>query len=244
MHIIKLDAIDSTNSYLRQLLKEEALANLTVVVAEEQLQGRGQRGTMWLSEPHKNLTFSVLIKPFALKASNQFYLSMCVSLALSVAVKKYVKSDIWIKWPNDILAGKDKIAGILIENMLYDSKIKNSIVGIGLNVNQRVFPQSLKQVTSLKLASDRTIDRTILLSLIIEELKKNLLLLDSQSYDELKSAYLKRLYKFEQPAMFERKNNTVFLGKIVGISKEGYLIIELDNGTTEQFALKEIKFAQ
>lgn len=241
MHIIKLDAIDSTNSYLRDLLKKDVVPNYTVVVAEEQLKGRGQRGTSWLSERFKNLTFSILIRPKGLKASDQFYLSMCVSLSLISAVKKYVKSNFEIKWPNDIMAGKDKVAGILIENVLQDTFVKHAIIGIGLNVNQELFDTSLNNVSSLKNIGGQTIVREMLLNDIISSLKENLNALFKKNHDRIKSDYLNSMYKFMEPSMFKTRKGALFLGKIIDVSEEGYLVVKKDNDTIDSFDLKEIK---
>jgi len=148
MNIIKIDAIDSTNSYLKKLATNGTINSYTVVVAKHQTAGRGQMGTLWVSEANKNLTFSFLIKFNSFKSTSQFYLSMAVSLGVLLAVNAVVKSSFFIKWPNDILADKDKVAGILIENTLRGNFIKQSVIGIGLNVNQKNFSKSIGNVTS------------------------------------------------------------------------------------------------
>ena len=118
MNIIKLNAIESTNLYLKKLAVEKAVESYTVVTARYQSAGRGQMGSAWLSEKGKNLTFSILIKFSKFEIEHQFYLSMAISLGLLAAIRVHIASPLFIKWPNDILADKDKLAGILIENII------------------------------------------------------------------------------------------------------------------------------
>jgi len=243
MNIIKLNAIDSTNSYLKELAINNEISSYTVVVAKHQTAGRGQMGTVWLSEDDKNLTFSILIKISNFKVSHQFYLSMAVSLGVLKAVKTKVTMPMFIKWPNDILAEKDKVAGILIENMLSGTAIKQSIIGIGLNVNQKQFSVTLKNVTSLMNITGETIDKEQLLETIVNNIQYYVEFIEQNEFYKLKELYLNSLYKYKIPSMFEENNGAIFLGKIIDISKEGKLVIELENETIRKFNLKEIKFA-
>ena len=116
MHIIKLNAIDSTNSYLKELTSKQTVENFTVVMAENQTNGRGQRGANWEVETGKNLTFSVLIKDVLLNFEEVFNLYVVVAVSLFQTFIKLKIPDLSIKWANDILSDKKKICGILIEN--------------------------------------------------------------------------------------------------------------------------------
>ena len=152
MNINKLNAIDSTNSYLKQLSVGDGLDDFTVVVTEHQTQGRGQMGSVWESEHSKNLMFSVFKRFKDLKVDSHFYVSMAVSLAVCDALKLFHLKQLKIKWPNDILSEQKKICGILIENVIKQERIQSSIIGVGLNVNQVNFTNlpnaaSLKQLT-------------------------------------------------------------------------------------------------
>ena len=142
------------------------------------------------------------------------------------------------------MADKDKVAGILIENMLNGSFVKHAIIGIGLNVNQLVFPENLEHVTSLKLLSGQEIDRNGLLQTIIDEIKVKLDLVFSLQYETIRSAYMKCLYKYNVPAMFQDKTGNVFLGKIIDISREGQLCVQKENDSIEFFSFKEVKLLQ
>lgn len=243
MHIIKLNAIDSTNSYLKELVVDELVQNFTAVVAEHQISGRGQMGTVWESEKGKNLTFSVLIEFDSLRITDQFYLSMAVALGVLTGVKGYVNSNLYVKWPNDILADKDKLAGILIENILKGANVKYAIVGIGVNVNQELFSNEIKNVTSLKKNSGHSIDKDALLEKIVASIKYFVGFVEKKQFQELKELYIDVLFKFNKPAMFIDNSGNQFLGKIIDISEDGRLEIELENEKTRKFNLKEIKFA-
>lgn len=243
MNIIKLNAIDSTNSYIKENAVKNNFESFTVVLAEMQTSGRGQLGTVWESEQGKNLTFSILIKFLDFKITQQFYLSMAVSLAVLAVLKKQFKVTFYIKWPNDILADKDKVAGILIENSIVGNFIKNSVIGIGLNVNQTNFSKKIEHVTSLKNISSVEIDKEKLLVDIVESIEYFVEFIYRKEFLKLKEMYMNTLYKYKIPAMFVDKNNTVFMGKIINISVEGQLVIELENEKTRKFNLKEIKFA-
>jgi len=243
MNIIKLSAIDSTNLYLKKLASENTLENFTVVVAEYQTKGRGQMGTKWLSLKAKNLTFSILIRVEKFKIEQQFYLSMAISLGIFNVLSGKVQLPLFIKWPNDILAVKDKVAGVLIENNIGGCFIKHSIVGIGLNVNQEIFSNELENVTSLKIITGQTFNLDEVLLEIVNSIKRYVQFIEEKKLKELKKIYLKSLYKMNKPSMFKDKNNITFLGKIIDVDENGRLALKLENETIRKFNLKEIKFA-
>jgi len=243
MNIIKLNAIDSTNSYLKKCIVEKDLESFTVVVAKYQTEGRGQMGMCWESEQGKNLTFSSLVKFSNFEIQQQFYLSMAVALAVLRTVNTYLSIATFVKWPNDILADNDKLAGILIENMLTGNNIKHAIIGIGLNVNQEKFSENLENVTSLKKLTNINFDKDKLLEEIVESIKYYVAFIERKDFLSLKKLYLTKLYKFQTPSMFEDNSGTVFLGKIITVSESGQLVVELENEKTRKFNLKEIKFA-
>tara|TARA_B100000795_G_scaffold268906_1_gene256855 strand:+ start:463 stop:1194 length:732 start_codon:yes stop_codon:yes gene_type:complete len=243
LKIIKLNAIDSTNSFLKELALSTTLENCTVVVAKEQKKGRGQQDSNWISEPLKNLTISAYFCNIDLEISNQKYLNFAVSLAIFDVLSNQKTKDLSIKWPNDILSANKKICGILIENTVKGRKIKNSIIGIGLNVNQEKFPDSLKNVTSLKKITNKEFDLELLLVEIIEKTEERLKMLSLKKYTNLETDYLNVLYKKNIPTMFKDSNDVLFMGKIVGISSLGHLQIELEDETVKEFGIKEVSLA-
>ncbi len=136
--MIQLESVDSTNNYTANLVKSEGLSSGTVILADEQFAGRGQRGSEWVVEPGMNLTFSVYLEVVNLSVENQFDLSKIVALSICDFLKKNgITAE--IKWPNDILVRGRKISGVLIENSISRSKPIRSVIGIGININQRGF---------------------------------------------------------------------------------------------------------
>ena len=131
MHIVKVDAIESTNTFLKEMCQQNTLENFTVVITNEQTKGRGQMYAKWQSEKGKNLTFSMLIRFDDLKIDQQFYISKIISLSIYEVLSDLLPTKISVKWPNDILSAHKKICGVLIENSVKMTKICNSIIGIG-----------------------------------------------------------------------------------------------------------------
>ncbi|WP_298780514.1 biotin--[acetyl-CoA-carboxylase] ligase [uncultured Polaribacter sp.] len=243
MKTIKLNAIDSTNSFLKDLAQNSDLENYTVVVTNNQTNGRGQQHQTWHSQPFKNLTFSIFINNLNLDFKNKKYLNFAISLAVFEAVLNKNIKNLAIKWPNDIMAGKKKICGILIETTIKGSKIKNCVIGIGLNVNQINFPKNIKNVSSLKNITEKEFDLDILLNEIVDNFKEKINYLSLLKFDELETNYLNVLYKKNIPTMFKDSNDVLFMGIIRSVSKYGNLLIELEDETLKEFGIKEVSLA-
>jgi len=239
MFIIKLDAIDSTNTYLKDLASVAVPDDYTVVVAERQTAGRGQMGTHWNTEVGKNLTVSVFKKFTGFKVENQFYISMAVSLAICHTLKSFKIPKLYIKWPNDILSANQKICGILIENVIKNNQFRGSVIGFGLNVNQRFF-NNLPQASSMNLLTGIIYDKDEVLSKILKDLQFYFNLLDAQNYKEIKTQYEALLFRREKPSTFRCKNGKTVSGIIKGISETGKLVVWLEDNIIKTFDLKEI----
>lgn len=242
MKIIKLNAIDSTNTFLKDMVSKMSIDDFTVVVAKTQTKGRGQMNSEWVVEEGKNLTFSVFCRFEALRIENHKYLNFCVSLSVLEALKEIEIPNLTVKWPNDILSGNKKIVGILIENSLKGSNISSSVIGIGINVNQDTFSNELPNASSIKMILNKETDLDTLLETVLFKLKENLELLKNE-YQLLEENYLKVLYKKNVPTMFTNNQNILFMGKIIGVSENGNLQIELEDETIQEFGLKEVSFA-
>src|SRR5688572_4624485 len=134
-NILKLSAVDSTNTYAATLLKNQKPPEGLIIQALHQTAGRGQMGTNWHSIAGESLTFSVILTPDFLPAEKQFYLNMAISFGLYEYLSVKGIHDGLIKWPNDLLVHRRKIAGILIENSIKGKALQHSIVGIGININ-------------------------------------------------------------------------------------------------------------
>ncbi|MBO6879719.1 biotin--[acetyl-CoA-carboxylase] ligase [Winogradskyella sp.] len=239
MYIIKLDAIDSTNSHLKAMASVALPKDYTVVVAEHQTEGRGQMGTIWQTENGKNLTASVFKKMIGFKVSNQFYISMVVSLAICKVLKTFQIPKISIKWPNDILSADKKICGILIENVIKHNKFQGSVIGFGLNVNQKFF-DNLPQASSMSLLTGVLYNKDEVLSKILKELQFYFKLLESQQFEQLKSEYEALLFRKDKPSTFSTSKDETFSGIIKGVSKSGKLKVWTEDEIIKTFDLKEL----
>lgn len=239
MRIIKLNAIDSTNLFLRSLCVDTYVEDFTVVVAKHQTKGRGQMGTVWSSQDAKNLTFSVFKRFESLKLEQQFAISMVSSLAVINALKKMNLPKLSVKWPNDILSANKKICGILIENVIKQNKVAGSVVGIGLNVNQVDF-SGLPQASSILNITGKSYDLDELLQSILNELKILFDLVESNQFETIKTTYESFLFRKDKPSTFENAEG-LFSGFIKGVSNEGLLKVLLEDDVLETFDLKTIK---
>lgn len=240
MHVIKLNATESTNDYLRLLYSKSNLKNKTVVVAESQTKGRGQMGATWSSQSHNNLTFSVLITGLNLNIDKKFYLSIATSLALLSSLKHLNLRHVHVKWPNDILAENMKVGGILIENILKSRNISATIIGIGLNVNQRKF-ENLPKATSLKNITGINYDLDFVLSDILNRLEGYLKFVKENKFIELKREYESSLFRRKKPSTFENDNGQIFTAYIQGISDKGELRLMEEDNILKTYDLKQIK---
>jgi BirA family biotin operon repressor/biotin-[acetyl-CoA-carboxylase] ligase len=238
MHVIKLNATDSTNSFLKELISNEDIADYTVVVAECQTQGRGQMGTVWDSETGKNLMFSLFKDLSIHDVDFPFYISMAISLAILKALKSLNIPDLHIKWPNDILSADKKICGILIENVI-KNKLNSTIIGIGVNVNQTKF-KNLPKASSLKNITGVHYNLDEILHSIIKYTKYYSSILQNEEYDAVKSEYENSLFRKDKPSTFKDANNDLFSGIIKGVTKYGKLQVLLEDGIVKKYDLKEI----
>jgi BirA family transcriptional regulator, biotin operon repressor / biotin---[acetyl-CoA-carboxylase] ligase len=240
MFIIKLDAIGSTNSFLKEYIKEHHPDNFTTVVAELQTQGRGQMGTNWESQKGKNLTFSVFIKKYIINPQNIFDLNCVITTSILYVLKKHKIPDLSIKWPNDILSANKKIVGILIENSIKANAQIESIIGIGINVNQKNFDQ-IPNASSIYNILGHEIDKDELLTEILEVLKTNFDNYAINGANYYWSLFHDNLYKKNIPSIFFNHNTqTEFVGTIKKVTSNGLLEIELADKSINHFGIKEI----
>lgn len=239
MKILHFDSLESTNKYC-ELLDPKSLEEFTVVCTEEQLSGIGQRGNVWSSEAHKNLTFSVILKPSFIATADQYYLTMCLALAVTETVDHYCGNNTTkIKWPNDIYVDGKKICGILTSNSISNGHLSQSICGIGLNVNQTVFPQWIPNPTSLKLIADKDFNTDKVLELLLIKLQHFYSILKEDA-ETVKKKYLDRLYRLNKPAKYRYKGEEIE-ATIIGVDQFGHLRLE-HNGTEVTCDLKEVVF--
>jgi BirA family biotin operon repressor/biotin-[acetyl-CoA-carboxylase] ligase len=240
MKLIKVSATDSTNLHLKRMLQDTPLEDYTVLVAETQLKGRGQGGAYWASESGKNLTFSVLKYFKELHVRDQFFVSIVVSLGIFKALSALQIPELSIKWPNDILSGRKKLCGILIENTVKGTSLKNSILGIGLNVNQESF-DSLPNATSLKQITARHYEPDLLLIDILLNIKQQMAFLEGRNLKVLEVDYQQFLFRKDFPAIYKVKGQQIE-GIIRGVNKEGRLLLEQESLGITSYGFKEITY--
>ena len=227
--IVHIDETDSTNQWMKHHLSDTDFC----VVADYQTAGRGCGSNTWESERGQNLLFSVLLHPLSVPASKQFHISMAVSVAISEALEQYI-GDVSIKCPNDIYWRNGKICGILIEQTLKGTAIRECIVGVGLNVNQRAFHSGAPNPVSLWQISGQPTDRMRLLSDILQRLKR---LMD----EDVRQRYLQRLYRRRGFHPYTDACGA-FMAEITGIEDDGHLLLRDDSGHERRYAFKEVQF--
>jgi BirA family biotin operon repressor/biotin-[acetyl-CoA-carboxylase] ligase len=235
--IIFLDVVDSTNNFVQKLIKEQNIINGTVVLANNQIKGRGQRDTIWQTEPNLNLIFSTYIEYFSLNLDKQSSINHWISLSILNVLKK-LKINCFIKWPNDIITKNGKIAGILIENTISENFIKNSIIGIGLNVNQIKFNSDIS-ATSICLEKKQNYNVNDIALMLINELNYLFNDIIDNNLENLKNKYLENLWGKNKLINFIR-NEKKESGVILDTDNYGKLIMKTCKGI-EHFNLKEIQ---
>lgn len=237
MYLIKLNATSSTNDFLKKLAADTDLTDFTVVWADVQLQGKGQMGSVWVTEDAKNLTFSVYLKEKTTTVDNLFTLNVVVANAVLKALISLNLTNIYVKWPNDILSYNKKIAGILIENNIHANGSVSSVIGIGINCEQTNF-DGFPQASSILKHYDFTPDRLQLLTAIVENIKKSLI--DLQDDDEW-NYYHNHLFRKDTVSTFESKDRMLFNGIIKQVNRHGQLVLQLENDDLKCYNLKDIK---
>ena len=250
--------IDSTNTQASREIS--TAADKTVWIADFQTAGRGQRGNKWESAKSENLTFSILLRPAFLSPAQQFAISQIASLGICrYLAQKGIQAK--IKWPNDIYVGDKKICGMLIEHSIGGDKLSGSIVGIGFNLNQKVFASDAPNPTSLALVfgqngEEREFDRkeelTELLGYILAAYHE----LEEGFHGQLEAEYTGNLYRLGQFHKFieidpqAQVNMPVekiaggkeITARIIGVDTFGCAILELENGETRSYPFKGIRY--
>jgi BirA family biotin operon repressor/biotin-[acetyl-CoA-carboxylase] ligase len=255
---IELQSVDSTNNYARGLISAELSQHGTGIFAHEQLSGKGQRGREWLSEKGSNIILTVLLDPHPLAVSNQFQLSVCVASSVHHFFSQYAGDQLKIKWPNDIYWQDRKAGGVLIENRVKienrNAEIENreprqqetvnsawkwAIVGIGININQVIFPASVKNPVSLKQITGKDHNPVAL--------AKELTLLITRNFDRLAACGFQEFYEYYNTHLFKKnekvrlkKDNRVFEATIKSVTPSGKLVVE--HAVEEEFEFGEIEW--
>lgn len=235
---IKLNEIDSTNKFLLEFNKSSNISGPIVVTAEYQSEGRGRESKSWFSNRGENLLISLLLN-HKLHINKKFDLSILISLALKDFLSTFLNDEVHIKWPNDLIIKNKKIAGFIIDNLVQNSNIHTSVIGIGVNINQLKFNSFSPLATSIALEKKCHYN--------LNEMKDNLLSCIENRYINLKNIstfhdeYLKHLYLKDKFSFFQINLKRVE-AKIINVSEKGELFVQFKNHEIESFLLDEIKF--
>lgn len=236
--IISLETTDSTNNYAAKLIKLSPPPEGTVITAQFQTEGRGQRQAVWQSSEGENILCSFILYPEFLRAEDSFYLSMVIALAIHDLLENHLQTDVFIKWPNDIIVKNKKIAGILIETSWSEGRLTSAIAGIGLNVNQLSF--GVQKAISIRNITGKISDCNLITESLSAQIEKYYIRLKTGRYIELAETYKSRLYLLDRQADYESDGN-VFQGKCRGVDQSGKLRLELGDGSIRVFDHKEIR---
>ena len=229
-HVVKFKQIDSTNNYLKNSYK--LLNNFTFVVTDYQTNGKGRNDRVWSSEEGKNLMFSFLIKDQDLLKKFSA-LSIISAVEVAKLLEDYQIKDVSIKWPNDILIGDKKVCGILLEGQI----LEYLVVGIGLNVNQKVFPDGLRRpATSLSLEANKDFNIDELEQKLFSNIVKDLSNLDEEAILN----YFRNHNYLLNKRVKALVNDQPFIGEVIGIDANYFLqiktsdmLLHIDSGEIE-----------
>lgn len=239
-HLLEYETLESTNTFTQDLVSKSNPSEGTVVFTHYQTAGKGQYGRKWESNEGQNITLSIVLTPSFLQIRDQFYLNIITSLAVANTIEHYIKDQTKIKWPNDVYVGDKKICGILIQNNLSGNKIVNSIIGIGINVNQDRFHPDLPNPMSIKLLTGCDQNLVEIRETLFGELEKVYMQLKAEKQDEIMQEYQERLYRLGVPTNFQIEDRKVE-GIIKSINPSGQLVIDI-NGQLESFSKTEIQY--
>jgi len=236
--LVYMPECHSTNTLALELSQKQDWSEGAVLITNHQTKGRGQQGNVWISEIGKNLTFSVVLKPTFLPIKDQFLLNMIASLAVKDVVQSKVAEKVSVKWPNDILIKDLKVCGILIENQIQGTTFTKSIIGIGMNINQKGFHQN--RATSLTLQSGIEYCLQDLLEEVLSSLEKWYILLRQNGTHRVKNSYHASMYGINEIRNF-RSDDGDFEGSIQGVDDYGRLVIKKGKEVLH-FNTKEVQF--
>lgn len=238
--IIHLSSVDSTNNYAAKLIKIGKVTHGTVILADEQTNGRGQRSNSWISDKGRDLTFSLVLIPQGLTTNGLFGLNQVASQTIKEVIDELGGRNVCVKWPNDIMVGSKKIAGILIENSCEGERVGNVIVGIGLNVGSGS-RDSVEFATSLQETFHREFN--------IQEILESFLNVFYRRYEFWRAGGYSKLELGE--ALWRKGVWTDFvldakrvMAKPLAVNDIGQIVVELQDGTINAFGTERLRHSK
>ena len=241
--VYHFDSLPSTNLFAQDLLSKSKPLEGTMISTAFQTAGRGQIGSKWESAAGQNVTLSLILYPLFLHPQKQFLLNQAIALAIRDTLQAYLSDQVFIKWPNDIYVNDLKICGVLIQNTLQTTTIQNSVIGIGININQQLFGESATKATSLALQTNKEYDLVPIVEALCQNIEFRYLELKSSAAENIANIYLEHLYRRHEWHLFRRtETGEQFSAKITNVSTNGLLEIEHINGVIEFFEIKQVAF--
>lgn len=232
--IFTFDSIDSTNNCARAVASCGAMEG-TVVIAEQQTAGRGRMGRSWEATPNENLIFSIVLRP-QVSADALNLLPLYVAVAVSEAIERVTGLKVECKWPNDILCNGKKLAGILIEGSVKQDVMDYVVIGVGINVNQVRFEGELSaKASSLKLESNKEVDRVRLFKEILSGLEKDYKSFETSGFQSVVPQWMARSTMLNRTISVSQQGN-VISGVVKGLSPEGGLVLKTNGSEQTVFA--------
>lgn len=229
----------STNDIALQLIKNRQAAEGTLVITENQTKGKGQRGNVWQTAAGQNLTFSLILSPKFMDISEQFYLNMMISNSIRSLLIEYLP-ELKVKWPNDlVIPDCGKIGGVLIENVFGAKGWEYAVVGVGINVNQ--IARLPDRAISMKSMTGSVFELKELLQLLVTQIEQGYLKLKKRDLEAIRLEFERHMFQFDLWKSYQTEEGRI-KGKITGVSKEGYLLLETEKGEKNQFGIKELQF--
>ncbi len=245
MHFVihHIEKVGSTNDFAFEACSATRIEEGTVYSARKQHTGKGYHDHVWESEKGKNLTVSLVLRPGFIAPSAQFILTQIISLAVSDLLIELIQDHrIRIKWPNDVYIDKQKSCGILVQNSIVGDKIDYSVIGIGLNVNQKEFPEYLPNPVSVAAVTNREYDLDDVLNRLLQYIDIRYTGFRKNPDEKiLLEEYLNRLYRYREFAAFKDKEGE-YTGRITGVDNYGRLQVEMQDGPEKLYNFKEVEF--
>lgn len=238
----KVHSVKSTNEFLQRWLEDRSIAEGTILSTAFQSRGRGQYGRSWSSKPKLNVLASSVFYPHFLSPNNQFSLNMIIATGLRNALAPYLP-EVQVKWPNDIMVGHRKIAGILVQCAIQQNKLQHCVFGIGCNINQIEFPDFDPPAVSLKMIEGKSYDIRRLEQTIFEQIGFQYHRLSKGKIDEIRKEYNQFLWNKDRTQHFDIKGERRVSGLLLGLDEQGNMSLEI-NGRRKIIPGQYIKYAQ
>ncbi|MCX7861634.1 MAG: biotin--[acetyl-CoA-carboxylase] ligase [Bacteroidales bacterium] len=237
--IYYIEEADSSNNIALLWIETKQLPEFSIVWVGNQTQGKGQGNRKWITNPNENITMSAIVYPVFLSFEWSFYLSKVSALATHELISS-ICQHVTIKWPNDIYVGRNKIAGILIENKLHSQGIKASIIGVGINVNQKQFSAEIPNPTSLSLETKKHYELINLIKQWQRLFQKYYQWLIQGKYNHIDMAYHKHLFLKDSEVKLRLKCKQTVSGVLKQVNKKGELEVSINN-QINTFAIGDVE---